>query len=242
MKRHYGLGTAKECRLHVQKLNGIRGHLDEIKETTKHNGSTDEDEQSENDAKVTRIKLQNNSSKWSDFVDEDVIEPDREPNEPMYLGNSEVVLEVPTKKRKFTKPKQVTTVNPSHSKVLNHFGQKRKSPSPPPMILYESVVSVKPENNILDEECEIVNAKDNIKPEKQIVKNLVLQKLNTNSKWAQFADDDEENRDDYNLETNDENESNDVNPIEGNINSNEELPKNIFELCDENDLDDVLNF
>ncbi|XP_059048977.1 MRN complex-interacting protein [Achroia grisella] len=104
IKRHYGLGTGKECRVHVQKLNSIRGEINELKEL--HTENFDNDNEFENSTTVHDNDTDNDASikretKWAQYVNKEPVEVNS--TEPMYLGDTEVVLEVPknvSKKRK----------------------------------------------------------------------------------------------------------------------------------------------
>lgn len=44
VKRHYGIGTAKDCRYHVQKLNCIRGEINELNYNSADNTLVSDDE------------------------------------------------------------------------------------------------------------------------------------------------------------------------------------------------------
>lgn len=92
LKRNYGIGSAKECRGHVQKLNNIRGEVNDSKNIDS------EDEESDESPPIYKYKIPKSKlkrSKWNDFVDE------TEAIETQPTGdNSEVVLDLPKKPRK----------------------------------------------------------------------------------------------------------------------------------------------
>lgn len=112
MKRRYGLGTGKECRVHVQKLNSLRGIIDAEKDNF---SSLSDDEDDKVVAKSTG-KTCAAQSKWSDFVSKEEAKHEDEPDSKMYLNDVEVVLETPKKgsKRKFEK-------NSYHDNSCNKF-------------------------------------------------------------------------------------------------------------------------
>lgn len=252
MKRHYGLGTGKECRFHVQKLNGIRRKLDEINNTSEQNDTSDEEVAVQDDTKVqTKPNQTNFESKWSEFIDETKDSQVLEPTKSMYLGNAEVVLELPAKRRKLTKPKNASDSNtyPTKTDDYNNFGKIRLSPSPPSIRFYETQLSKVqknlPEINVVKaNEDQIIEAKQT---EITVIKPFVPHKVGKKSKWVQFADEsDGDNRKDDRSLCNDENGSvtDDVNNDEKSENILNNMPDkatNIFSQCDDNYLDDILD-
>lgn len=96
VKRHYGIGTAKDCRLHVQKLNNMRGDKEETIKTYTSEGSDYDENIADNTENINRIGSIDKQSKWSAYVDEP---ENKDANEPEFLGNLEVVLEVPQKRK-----------------------------------------------------------------------------------------------------------------------------------------------
>ncbi|XP_048006332.1 MRN complex-interacting protein [Leguminivora glycinivorella] len=97
-KRFYGLGTGKECRLHVQKLNGIRGDIDarsyEYESDASSPSHITEGPESEPN-EITHCSVAK-KSKWLDYVDNQENSFTDE-NEITMLNNTEVVLELPKK-------------------------------------------------------------------------------------------------------------------------------------------------
>ncbi|OWR46247.1 hypothetical protein KGM_204259 [Danaus plexippus plexippus] len=72
IKRHYSIGIAKDCRMHVQKLNKLRGEKDEtiLEESSEECRDVDTSENScENISYNTDISK--NRSKWLAYVDID---------------------------------------------------------------------------------------------------------------------------------------------------------------------------
>ncbi|XP_063829273.1 MRN complex-interacting protein-like [Ostrinia nubilalis] len=114
IKRHYGLGNGLECRKHVQKLNGIRGELDECKSSQSISTGDEESENENNTTIAPKItaSVQNKQSKWSDFV-ENTAENLEVPNndDKMYLNHTEVVLEMPKKRRKILGKRSIKNEN-----------------------------------------------------------------------------------------------------------------------------------
>ncbi|XP_063373524.1 MRN complex-interacting protein [Cydia amplana] len=98
IKRFYGLGTGKECRLHVQKLNGIRADIDATScgsDTSDTSNITESPEQSGQNELAYCCSVAK-KSKWLDYVD---TEENKEiPDETMLLNNTEIVLELPKKR------------------------------------------------------------------------------------------------------------------------------------------------
>lgn len=98
VKRHYGIGTGMDCRMHVQKLNSMRGEKEEaIKTCVSESSDCDETLESSmrNDA-MNNTYLINKKSKWSTYIEEP---QDVDSNTPEYIDNQEVVLEVPQKRK-----------------------------------------------------------------------------------------------------------------------------------------------
>lgn len=263
IKRHFGLGTGKECRLHVQKLNGIKGEVVEINEAAKLNESSDDDVSNEGTGVPNKRQTHNLKSKWSEFVD---ITEDVKVTEPesMYIGNAEVVLEVPAKRRKFAKPK--ITKNTSVSVEVNTY--------PSTTNCFERVQgSIETQMSTVKKNIQVLNATftghDQLKvtsreteflqPETRAeMKTFVPHKVVINSKWAQFTD--ESDRESYSCEedlsfalcnyenstvTNDAQKPNNDHEIckHKNTEKNRKVQaKSLFTLCNEDDLDDVLDF
>lgn len=258
VKRHYGLGNGKECRIHVQKLNGVRGEIDELNEVTP--TDTDSDEETEPtqvikpNIKINKSKFK---SKWSNFVDKEKEDNEPNPEVPMFLGNTEVVLEVPTKRKKFVKVKSATKAKPKDNPwnktpvmqdniipFTDNFFSESKD-----LEIIEVNVENKPDRvdtPLIDK----FSAKENVKPIK----------INQQSKWAQFS----EHKDDENQFQNatikyadnissvksnreqftEENAFNDKEALKvkkGSQNNETQGPISIFCMSDEIDLDSILD-
>lgn len=133
IKRHYGLGTGQECRKHVQKLNGIRGEIDE----SKHNSDDcSEDTTAEPTPTVIETSQQRKGSRWSDFIDsEEFIDSPNSSIDTMHLNDVEVVLELPRKRQ---------------SKTLGRYDQKHKVAK---TCQDNDSLEFNYDNNILDSTC-----------------------------------------------------------------------------------------
>ncbi|KAI8430043.1 hypothetical protein MSG28_000478 [Choristoneura fumiferana] len=223
IKRFYGLGTGKECRLHVQKLNEIQGDIHnsnlKLEDTDESSNSQDEETISDsNDQNETVVKEINKKSKWTDYVDV-VEENDQEVlDKNMYLNETEVVLELPKKKPR----KSQHVVNTPDSSSENKY-----------------VPATKVNNN---------STKDKTVESKQFNKSIVnlghtgltgppaateirkkfdlLSNLNK-SKWAQYVEETEI--------------LNNENPAINDQTDLKDAP-NIFSLFDDDNLDAVLDF
>ncbi|CAG4924091.1 unnamed protein product [Colias eurytheme] len=98
IKRHYGIGTGKECRMHVQKLNKMQAEKTNMPKIEIDEEEEDEEEEVENKLKMSNtLNNKINNSKWSNYISES--KEKQETNEPMYLNDQEVVLEIPKKPR-----------------------------------------------------------------------------------------------------------------------------------------------
>lgn len=266
IKRHYGLGNGQECRKHVQKLNGIRGEMDE----TKSSQSISTDDENENTTNVTPIvqSLQNKPSKWSEYVEKSVenTETPKSDDDKMYLDDSEVVLEIPKKRRKICNKRfnrnQITktcfdsvqseenyvsssTCVPKHGPTnfgSTQFGNVMKNKTFTPPVKKDT--SLPSDFGIpaysskwagLDNEL-VVNEPSNseetefspLQTNANTRKTFVPPAINKNSKWAKFAEENE------NVEENESEESN----LSQNNSQND--PHTLFSLCDDNELDDYL--
>lgn len=229
IKRHYGIGTGKDCRLHVQKLNTLKGEIDELKCSQMRRNVNSEDE-SDEEMKLHDLETQQTTpqavflkdSKWSNYVDEpEVIEKS---NDPMCLGDADVVLEIPkTKRKQFQK----YSMNYSQSKcftkttVSQNINGRYKTPE-----LKEYTVRNSPESkaklvSTVMSSNSPIKEKENFKL-KVPVKKFVPPVLNKNSKWAQFADEDEQEV-----------------TLSPSISTSQNVLK--FSLCDDSELDSVLD-
>ncbi|XP_026764459.2 probable serine/threonine-protein kinase clkA [Galleria mellonella] len=188
IKRHYGLGTGKECRLHVQKLNGIRGEIDELNKSYTENSSDD------NEFGNVLNEVQNNNTldnesikrgnKWSEYIEEPT---EVNSNEPMYFNNSEVVLEIPknvTKKRKrVNNISYSSTLRKSFDKTDEIENYRDLKPFEKPQNLYFDRATSKIDN------AEYINNDVNkkSKPSTKFLNPKIKE-----SKWDQYTENDED--------------------------------------------------
>lgn len=254
IKRHYGIGTGKECRLQVQKLNTVRGEVEEMDAIAKLNESSDEELLAEDKSSVLDKKQTNLKSKWSEFVDN--TESSKEPKqELMCFGNAEVVLDIPAKRKKFTKFKAtkkalVPINNYSQPSDTCSIQQSEFQISNSPIV--KDVETNDVQSNEINKQMEFIKPKTNA---------FVPLKVDRNSKWSQFADesDAEPYASEYdrcpmpcNYEISTVTSSNTLPNNDGDFESckdeyvekvsNDDKLKNIFSLCNESEIDDVLNF
>ncbi|CAB3231356.1 unnamed protein product [Arctia plantaginis] len=222
VKRHYGIGTAKDCRLHVQKLNSMRGEIDELK-CGQMQRNSQSDEEGDDKELLESIEVvsqpQPVSSKWSDYLEipETV---DEEKNESIYLGEAEVVLEIPKKRRKKLGKYCKSSIN-----TVSATATESQSTHPEDKVLvpFSNDCTLKSMNQ--SNVCEVKklyfdslsyqasnsHCNENIPP--------VISKQ---SKWAEFIED----------EDSDLKPSTIVNLSQHN---------HMFSLCDDSELDNVLN-
>ncbi|KAH9634175.1 hypothetical protein HF086_001377 [Spodoptera exigua] len=222
IKRHYGIGTAKDCRLHVQKLNTMRGEMDNKEPSEDQDSYSDGEDALETGHNCSSTSTQSicksiTSSKWSNYLDEpEIIE--EPPNDSMNLGDAEVVLEIPKKPRKAVK----------RNNTYNKDYENLKESSPPPKIVPFSSSSTELNTLPLTSNSEnLISQIDSISNIKPNAKKFIPPVVNKNSKWAQFTESTEECTDtDYT-----------------NSSQNLELSQNnaMFSLCDDSDLDNLLN-
>ncbi|CAH0600426.1 unnamed protein product [Chrysodeixis includens] len=238
VKRHYGLGTAKDCRLHVQKLNGMRGEIDELK------CELNDEENIETEYVARYIPDTSNKvtvSKWSNYVEpaeSNQTLTDKTNDDGMYLGDSEVVLELPKKRKRLNanilkKNTNFKTARHSdeHQEVqISHevcdiphtftvFSKKQNT---------EITQTENSNNNNIPRSCLL--AKDEVKLKNVSKKKFTPPAVNKNSKWAQFTGN---NEDIVN-----ENEDTSVAPSANIVMSQNDL---IFSLCEDDDWDNILN-
>ncbi|CAH1643345.1 unnamed protein product [Spodoptera littoralis] len=222
IKRHYGIGTAKDCRLHVQKLNTMRGDMDN-KKTTEDIDSEDEDVSEPGHLMCSPVAQSSckpiTSSKWSNFLDEpEIVE---EPaNDNMKLGDAEVVFEIPKKQRKAVK-RQFN--NSNHKDYENH-----KELSPPKIVPISNTSSKLKSLPLTSDSENLISQIDctsNTKPNAK--KKFIPPIVNKNSKWAQFTEETEECAD-----TECTNTSQSLGTSQNNA---------MFSLYDDTDLDNLLN-
>lgn len=65
IKRRYGIGTGKECRINVQTLNSLRGKVDQSNENIDSESNDDDDDEDDEVASVSRNRKYTGKSKWS---------------------------------------------------------------------------------------------------------------------------------------------------------------------------------
>ncbi|CAK1599995.1 unnamed protein product [Parnassius mnemosyne] len=225
IKRHYGLGNGKECRLHVQKLNSIRGQTEEEKLITVYSDD-DIGDCSENNEIVNSTEQQS-KSKWSSFIEKDE-DNSQVVNEPMFFDSKEVVLEMPTKRKKIIGPKstnkhtvsRVSFEDKSYNEIQNDYECNESFENTPS--IHEITEYVK-----ITEPCLKPHQKPN-KVNKNLVQNepKVGPAIQKSSKWAQFVEPEIDIEHDASQEIN-------INPSYS--------AQNFFESCDETDLDTILN-
>ncbi|CAG4963312.1 unnamed protein product [Parnassius apollo] len=224
IKRHYGLGSGKECRLHVQKLNAVRGQTEEEKLATVY--SEDDIEDCIENNEIFNSLEQQGKSKWSSFIENNE-DNSQDVNEPMFLDNKEVVLEIPTKRKKIKDPKYTRTVpnatfeDKSYIEIQNYYKRSEIIENTPSIDEITEYVKV-------TEPCSKPHEKPN-----NVNKNLVHHEpkvrapVQKSSKWAQFVEPEND------LEHINASQEININPSYGG--------KNLFELCDDTDIDTILN-
>ena len=185
-KRFYGIGTAKECRIHVQKLNSLRGQLEETKNNTHENSNSSNCEEIVTTHSTNTYQPVKNS-KWSNYVDEIEVVEDDNNLENMSLGERRVVLEIPTKR-----PKQSNDFkrNPGSTPLVAKNLENHTS-SPvivPNSLIISKVIKPKPSQASLHIETPVSIEEPVNKIMHSKFNKFVPPPLNKNSKWAQFAD------------------------------------------------------
>ncbi|XP_034841295.1 MRN complex-interacting protein [Maniola hyperantus] len=273
VKRHYGIGRAKDCRMHVQKLNNLRGNIEEFKLKTIDSEDSDYEADTENVDKINNTSGNSKKeSKWLAYVEKEKISVVKEPE---YIDNVEACLELPQKRKinrkskPFKVPKVSNECNEKNEIVkklltrfntdeLNTFNHKDSSTD----LNYKNTVRYELESS--KEKNEAIN------------KNVQF-KTNKGSKWEQYIADDTETDDQYIDVDNNENyiehydddkAENDANNYQqeekyyqqnvmGNdientsngketevphklVSTNNKINKILFSLCDDNDLDNIL--
>ncbi|PZC87199.1 hypothetical protein B5X24_HaOG201435 [Helicoverpa armigera] len=228
IKRHYGIGTAKDCRLHVQKLNGMRGELDGLKNESNNSDSNETEENIE----PVKAPVKNNysplkNSKWSNYVEEteNVVQNS---DEKMSLGDAEVVLEIPQKRRKrfqnVTKKYPKTTPS-NHVGSQENLNDQIALPETRP-IASNCTVSFDQKTSDLSSHSKHQNEVEPFKS-RNSNKKFVPPIVNKNSKWAQFTDDADQSQQSV-IEP-----SQSIETSQNNV---------LFSLCDDTDLDNILDF
>ncbi|KAJ0181297.1 hypothetical protein K1T71_003382 [Dendrolimus kikuchii] len=245
IKRHYGLGNPQECRLHVQKLNGIRSNSDEV------NHKIDSELEVEiannlKDPKLNSIKHPNQikNSKWSAFIEcEQTGQVNDITNETMNLDDSEVVLEIPRKCKKLANCKTKRTIDTPNmcqgikadtsthlelqTDLSNIFGHK---------VISECIHNKEPkvDHNEFDDD-------KTLKKSNKLVKNVIPLMVNTNSKWAKYSEELSHYCDTGNssITKNVEN-INYIATQKEPLESHKVIPQNLFSLYEEENLDSLL--
>ncbi|XP_063393830.1 MRN complex-interacting protein isoform X1 [Cydia fagiglandana] len=183
IKRFYGLGTGNECRLHVQKLNGIRADIDVTSCDSDTSGTSNITESPEKSGQneLTYCSVAK-KSKWLDFVDTE--EKKEISDETMLLNNTEVVLELPKKR-----PRKSYT----STKILSKPKTECLSDYSPPSSLSND-----------DKKCNGVTSMD--KAESLIytctantAHDISEAPIINNSKWAKFVEDTQNCKDEHSI-------------------------------------------
>lgn len=226
VKRHYGIGIAKDCRLHVQKLNSMRGEIDELK-CGQMQINCQSDEEGDDMELLESIQpvsqKQSVSSKWSGYLEApETVDEDK--NESMYLGNAEVVLEIPKKRRKqssnYCKNNRncaSTASNASHSTEYGTY------PKTEVLVPLSNDPTQKSKNHSNVEEIkELYSDNQSFQASNVQCNENIPPVVNKQSKWAEYIEDE-----DSVIKP-----STFVNACQSH--------SHIFSLCDDNDLDDVL--
>ncbi|XP_045761766.1 MRN complex-interacting protein isoform X2 [Maniola jurtina] len=271
VKRHYGIGTAKDCRINVQKLNNLRGGIEELKLKTTDSEDSDYETNTENVDKTNYIQgLLDNAkkeSKWLAYVEK---EENSVVKEPEYFNNVEVCLELP-KKRKInrkSKPFKIPKVSNECNKktqINNEIFKKLPTPKSDELNIFNH-----------NDNCTDLNNKNNVRYQLESIKRDIKSvdfQTNKSSKWAQYIAYDTETDDQYIDIDNDENrkEHHDDNKAENcatyyqeeekcyqlNVMDDNESKSNsketevhhklvtnklLFSLCDDSDIDNILDF
>ncbi|CAH2099729.1 unnamed protein product [Euphydryas editha] len=239
VKRHYGLGTGKDCRMHVQKLNKMRGEKEEILKSIIDSDDSECDENvgtnmntSDDDKK---IKLQNviKDSKWSVYVDK--AEEIKEISQPEYISDTEVFLDRPKIRKNKRKYHQTKSLKDSvdNNQLINLVDNDNCEINMNDHLENEiNTISVRNVGNSgLKSFRTDIQATFRSKVKSQINTNVTNQnkklhvqpqKINKESKWAQFIDKEA-------LDENDENTENNCNK------------RPLFELCDDKEIDTILD-
>ncbi|XP_028028543.1 MRN complex-interacting protein [Bombyx mandarina] len=217
IKRHYGLGTSKDCRIHVQKLNGIRGVIDELYDSTSPNESIDENTETE----ITEVSNKNieKKSKWTDFTINNEIENIYEGiDDNNYPDNQEVISELPNKRKKTknhykNKNKEQITINldnefcdprdgnPNFNDPLDTINKKNITPTEDSAERINSDNELECQGNeLFNDSCILKDTNLKISQCKKFCNSLEIVKRNKlnnaksqvkESKWKQFIENNE---------------------------------------------------
>ncbi|XP_013193152.2 MRN complex-interacting protein [Amyelois transitella] len=180
IKHRYGFGTGKECRLHVQKLNGIRGDLNDLNSSL-----STEDENCEHIEKKSKNDKQNlmnvkQESKWSNYVEKSKIEVNNVINcDNSYLQDTDIVLKLPTKRRKCIKNNKI-------QKNITSFKTEEKL-SPKQKYDYSSI-DTKGKIDVSSDESFKLEPEISSSSKQNKRKIFLPPTCNKFSKWAQYTD------------------------------------------------------
>lgn len=231
------MGTAKDCRLHVQKLNGMRGEIDELR------SNLSDEENKESEHVPCYIPVSSNKvtvSKWSNYVEPPETNEsfeEKSNDEGMSLGDAQVVLELPKKRKRFNTviSQKNTNVKVSrHSDVSDKLQEVRPSnkdcDSPHPVFSEKQNLDIaQTENSYSTNIYERLVAKDKLTTKSITKKKFTPPVLNKNSKWAQFTDN--------NDEIDEGDQGKDIAPSASITMSQNDL---MFSLCEDDDWDNIL--
>ncbi|CAG9575990.1 unnamed protein product [Danaus chrysippus] len=227
IKRHYGVGIAKDCRLHVQKLNKLRGEKDNTVLESLEDSSEEckDDNTSENSCEdiTSNIEVSKKRSKWLAYVDVDTTEAeenhsseeDRESGKYNARRQNKNMYTKYKRKRKSSIPKQDSDTELESSYIENDIQRDKSDLN----TSYERKLITTDMNSTLRDNDSI---NDNVNPIKR--PKFEPPVVARTSKWANFIEEDEN--------------------IENITQDDKDLTHNIqpmFSLCDESDIDDVLN-
>lgn len=199
IKRHYGLGNGQECRLHVQKLNGIRSNFDEV--NLKGDSESEEEILQEvNNVKDFRLNSfhhpkRTRNSKWSTFVEDDENKEIKDnDSETMYLGDTEVVLDIPSNHKNLGSSKiksKIDTSNVSKQVYKPQANSYLDTEIQSEHMSDTSVYNIKSKYIPIEKSDHRGPSEDinNIlKNSNKTGSNLTLSLINKNSKWAKYSE------------------------------------------------------
>ncbi|VVC87974.1 unnamed protein product [Leptidea sinapis] len=262
MKRHYGIGTNKECRMHVQKLNMIQG--DQADAINYYSSGDNDSDNCDSNNKSNALNTLNNKtigtkSKWLEYIDENV---ESTTDEPMYLEGIEVVLDVPIKGKK--KKLNTTKIKSTENDNICNSYLTTKSQS--------NNFKIHKENYLIPGSSKITELKDLNKNsinnclKRQQHHKVINPQSDQLSKWTKFIDTRESKKSETKSQINRNFNKDTVSPKKGNPAvlptnnpSEEKLPKlhpkenkqfenhstktlsNLFTLTSDDNLDEILN-
>lgn len=215
IKRHYGLGNGQECRLHVQKLNALRGKTEEEILCKKNEDSEDEPEIEQN--KIVHTIKQFERSKWSTHIySDDMIQDEAVIVD---LSDEKVFSPIPQKRKKsdgFANKHSLLTQEACVNDKVSKTPYKQQTT-----------------NSICKESKHKFSQDIPSKINHTILKaNNVQGTVQRKSKWAHFVEDNK-------VKTNEMccSENVDINKTQQRSSDN---GQKFFEQCDDNDLDAIL--